>query len=257
MPEELLALAAEAARRAGALLVERFAGERRAWEKTSPRDLVGDADLEADAAVVSLLRERRPDDAIVAEESGEHAGTSGLRWAVDALDGTTNFVAGVPHWAVAIGCEDAEGPLLAVVHDPLADELVAGARGRPPTLNGAAWTRPRAPRLEHAVATVGINPDWHERRGRVEPLDRLLPRIAHGRLMGSLALDLAWTALGRFDFLYHEAGLSPWDVAPIVLCSAAGLEVRMLPEEDTGPRAILAAQPELVDELLAILGRAG
>lgn len=257
MPEELLALAEEAARRAGALLVARFAGERRAWEKTSPRDLVGDADLEADTAVVALLRERRPEDAIMAEESGEHAGTSGLRWAVDALDGTTNFVAGVPHWSVAIGCEDEQGPLLAVVHDPLAGETIAGARGRPPSLNGTAWSRPRVPRLEHAVASVGINPDWHERRGRVESLDRLLPRVAHGRLMGSLALDLAWTALGRFDVLYHESGLSPWDVAPTVLSSAAGLEVRLLQEEEAGPRAILAAPPELVGELLGILGRTG
>src|SRR3954452_12805380 len=123
MADELLAIAEEGARAAGAVLLERFGAPRRGVPaKTSPTDPVSEADLAAERALREILSKRRPGDAVLGEEGGQAgAGDTGLRWVVDPLDGTVNFLFGIPQWAVSVACEDASGTLVGVVHDPLRD----------------------------------------------------------------------------------------------------------------------------------------
>ena len=111
--------------------------------KGAPTDFVSRADTASEAAIVALLRAERPADGILGEEGASAGSATGRRWVVDGIDGTFNFLSGIPHWCVAVGLEDAGGPVAGAVYDPTADELFAGGPGRPTTLNGATASRPR------------------------------------------------------------------------------------------------------------------
>ncbi len=132
---ELRALAESIAREAGALLREAFHGpELRITAKSTPTDLVSEADHNAERLIRERLAAARPDDGVLGEEGGDRAGTSAVRWIVDPLDGTVNFLFGIPQWAVSIACEDETGMLVGVVYDPMRDELFSAERGGVPTL---------------------------------------------------------------------------------------------------------------------------
>ena len=253
-PRELLALATEAALTGGELLRPRFeAGhERRLASKSTPTDPVSLADLESQRAIRSLITERRPHDAFLAEEEGaDEIGSSGLRWVVDPLDGTVNFLYGIAAWSVSVAVRDAAGTVAGVVHDPVAGETFAALRGGEPTRNGIAL-RSRAadaPPLAQSLIATGFSYDAGLRAEQGEVVARLLPRVRDIRRAGSAALDLAGTAIGRFD-AYFERGVKAWDTtAGALLCACAGLVVREIPD------GILVAPPALVDELsAAVLG---
>jgi myo-inositol-1(or 4)-monophosphatase len=138
---ELLGLASETARMAGALLLERVhhGAEREVTSKSTPTDLVSEADVASQRAIRELLRERRPDDGFLGEEEGEsEQGTSGLRWVVDPLDGTVNFLFGIPQWCVSVAVGDGDGTLAAAVFDPNRDELFSATRGGCAELEGSS-----------------------------------------------------------------------------------------------------------------------
>src|SRR2546427_779098 len=148
---DALEIGVGAARAAAAVLVERFGGPAAGLRaKSSATDMVSEADERAERAVVSHIRERRPDDALVAEEGSEVTGRSGVQWYVDPLDGTTNYLYGVPHWAVTICCADARGALAGVVYDPLREELFSATRGGGARLGEL---RPSQPALPNIVAS--------------------------------------------------------------------------------------------------------
>src|SRR4051812_25859375 len=144
MPYELaddLALAEEAVRAAaGAASAERAAGE--VAFKASPGDPVVSADRAAERAIVGLLRSRRPDDGLLGEEGADVPGPA-RRWVIDGLDGTANFVLGLPHWCSAVALEDGDGPAGAAVYDPLRGELFSAAPGARPPRHRAAAPDPR------------------------------------------------------------------------------------------------------------------
>lgn len=247
--DELLDIAVAAARAAGEVLVERYeAGARGVATKSSPTDLVSEADLAAERAIRDVLAARAPDDAIMGEEGDDTPGTSGRRWIVDPLDGTVNYLFGIPQWCVSVACEGSVGVIL----DPLRDELFIAADGEA-RLNGALLTGPEPRDLATAMVATGFGYDAEVRRAQAEVVARLLPQVRDIRRLGSAALDLAWTAAGRYDAFY-EYGLNPWDrAAGDLLCAAVGLEVRDLePLPGTGA-GILVARPELVGELAAIV----
>ena len=254
-PEEqiLLAVAHEAAEAAGTELRARF-GQRAAGvhAKSTPTDLVSDADFAAEAAIRAVLAERRPNDAIVAEEGGE-SGEGEIRWVVDPLDGTINFLFGVPQFAVSVACENDAGTLAGVVLDPIRDEYFAATRSGAPTVNGVPISPPqRAVELDTAMVATGFAYDSALRVRQAEVLARVLPRIRDIRRAGSAAIDLAWCACGRYDAFY-ERGLHNWDVAAgALVASRAGLEVRELLASYTLPSGILAAPAGLIEELLAL-----
>ena len=249
----LLAVATEAARGAGAVLLDRYrAGARGVVRtKSSGSDLASDADLAAEASIRRLLDRARPGDAVLGEEGGGAgaAAPGGVRWIVDPLDGTTNFLHGVPEWSVSVACEDATGPLAGVVFDPLRDELHAAAYDGPLLLDGAPAAA-RAPRaLSEALVATGFSYDAAERGRQGELLAALLPHVRDVRRLGSAALDLAWTACGRYD-VYVERGIESWDIAAgTLLAERAGLEVRPLDPRPGLPSGIAVAAPPLLEQL--------
>jgi myo-inositol-1(or 4)-monophosphatase len=251
---QLLAVAHEAAHAAAAELKQRY-GRRQSGvrSKSGPTDLVSDADLAAEKAIRSVLAERRPDDAILGEEGGA-TGEGDLRWVVDPLDGTINYLYEIPAFAVSVACQDASGTIAGVVLDPLRDEVFAATRSGEPTLNGSVLQvgdRPDSLGMTMVATGFGYDRDWRARQAAV--VARLLPRIRDIRRVGAAALDLAWNACGRVDAFY-ERGLNVWDVAAgALVCSRAGLAVREFPVSSDGRWGILTAPPGLVDELYGLI----
>ncbi len=281
--EELLEVAVEAARCAGALLTERVrhGAEREVSSKTTPTDLVSEADLASERAIRGLLAARRPDDGFVGEEGDHVEGTSGLSWVVDPLDGTVNFLFGLPQWCVSVAVRDGQGTILAgAIHDPSREQLFSATRGaRATPTTGSAGTaelgdaratltgpegtielgddyalRPRASDLDSAMVATGFAYDARVRAAQAQVLARVIPRVRDIRRFGSAALDLAWTAAGRYD-AYFERTVKPWDIAAgTLLCEAVGLRVVELPEHEDLPWGILVAPPALCEPLLELVG---
>jgi myo-inositol-1(or 4)-monophosphatase len=253
---ELLSIAEEAARAAGGALLERFGGPRReVRSKSTPTDLVSEADIEAERALRGVLAARRPDDAVLGEEGGDRgAGTSGVRWIVDPLDGTVNFLFGIPQWAVSVACEDGDGLVAGVVLDPLRDETFAATRDGPATRDGAPVEASSRGELATAMVGTGFAYDAEVRAVQAEVAARVLPRVRDLRRMGSAALDLAWTACGRYDAFY-ERGLQSWDrAAGELLCARAGLELRELRPHGALPAGLLVAPATLAGPLHELVG---
>jgi myo-inositol-1(or 4)-monophosphatase len=250
--EDLLAVAVEAARAAAVVLVERYeavGGPRDLQTKSTPTDLVSAADLDAERAIRDVLARRRPDDAILGEEGDEVAGTSGLRWVVDPLDGTVNYLFGLPQWCVSVACEGRAGAIL----DPIRGELFEVVAGRSATLDGEPVRASGRTELATALVATGFAYDAGVRERQAETIGRVIPRVADIRRMGSAALDLAWTAAGRYD-AFFERGVSAWDIAVgTMLCATAGLEVRELAPRDGLPGGVLAAPAAIADELLELV----
>lgn len=226
-PSDLLDTAREAARRAGRVLAERFEGER-TIEFKGGIDLVTDADKAAEAALLACVRERFPDHAILAEESGAAQGSE-YRWIIDPLDGTTNYSHRVPHFCVSIGVEAADGLVAGVVYDPLRDELFAAARGQGATRNGQPIQASGATSFDRALLCTGFPYDVREKPDAPLGLFNRIIRHAQGiRRTGSAALDLAYVACGRFDGFF-EFGLHPWDIAAgaLLVTEAGGRMTRI------------------------------
>jgi myo-inositol-1(or 4)-monophosphatase len=189
-------------------------------------DLVTRADRASEELILGAIRERFPEHAILAEESGAaEAGAAGQRrWVVDPLDGTTNFAHGLPIWSVSIGILDPEGrPEIGVVLDPSRDECFTAARGHGAERNGEPIRISETADLGRALLVTGFPYDI--RTSEVDNLDhfrRFMKRCRAVRRLGSAALDLAWVACGRFDGFW-ELKLHPWDVAAgMVLVEEAG-----------------------------------
>jgi myo-inositol-1(or 4)-monophosphatase len=220
--------------------------------KSGPTDLVSDADLAAEAAIRRVLGERRPDDAILGEEGGT-SGDGALRWIVDPLDGTINFLFDIPAFAVSVACEDASGRLVGVVLDPVSGECFTAARSEPATLDGEPIEGSKRSELATALVGTGFSYDAAVRTRQADVVTRVLPRVRDIRRMGAAALDLCWAACGRFD-AYYERGVQPWDVAAgALIASRAGLAIRDLDAEPDLPPGILVAPESLIDELYGLV----
>jgi myo-inositol-1(or 4)-monophosphatase len=254
--QALLAVAREAAGAAAAELSERF-GHRQGGvrAKSGPTDLVSDADVAAEGAIRAVLARRAPGDAILGEEGGA-SGDGPRRWVVDPLDGTINFLFGIPVFAVSVACEDEHGALAGVVLDPMRDECFAATRSGPPTLNGVEIAASRRDDLSQALIATGFGYDADVRARQGEVIVRVLPRVRDIRRAGAAAIDLAWCACGRVD-AYFERGVHAWDIAAgALIAQRAGLPVRELPAEGEDPVGLLTAPAALIDELEAlVLGR--
>ena len=268
--DELLGVAREAALSAGALLSERFqAGvEREVQSKSTPTDLVSEADLQSQRAIRELLTDRRPHDGFLGEELQESTtGSSGLRWIVDPLDGTVDFLFGIPQWCVSVAVEDEHGALAGAVFDPNRGELFSATRNGAATLEGPHGAielrhgcgedvrrgRDGGEGLASAMVATGFAYDAAVREQQAKVLARLLPRVRDIRRFGSAALDLAWTAAGRYD-AYFERTVKQWDIAAgVLICQRAGLQIHELPQREGLPWGVLVAPAELAGPLLEIV----
>lgn len=208
---EALDQAVAIARAAGSVLRGYF--ERRVqFEIKGDFDLVTEADRASEALIVARLKEAYPHHAILAEEGGGHESSSGYRWYVDPLDGTTNFAHGYPVWNVTLALEKDGEVILGVVFDPTRDELFTAEKGAGAFLNGARIRASRSKSLNESLLCTGF-PNRHRHLNINIHFYYQLMMNSHGvRRGGAAAIDLAYVACGRLDG-YWEFGLSPWDMA--------------------------------------------
>ncbi|WP_236242437.1 inositol monophosphatase family protein [Streptomyces sp. CC228A] len=256
--DDLLGVALEAARRAGALLRDgRPADLGVAATKSSPIDVVTEMDIAAEKLISGYLAEHRPDDGILGEEGGATEGSSGIRWVVDPLDGTVNYLYGLPTWAVSIAAERDGETLVGVVEAPLRGETFHAVRGRGAFLGERRLScRPAAP-LDQALVSTGFNYVAEVRTHQAEIAHRLIPRLRDIRRGGSAAIDLADVAAGRLDG-YYERGLSPWDLAAgDLIAREAGALTGGRPGSRPSRELTVAAGPGVFEPLQALLEEFG
>lgn len=247
----LLDLAVAAARAAGAELLGRHGRVEGLETKTSATDPVSDADRAAEALLVEILLAERPEDGMLGEEGADRRGTSGLRWVLDPLDGTVNYLYGYPGWCVSVACEDGDGGLVGVVHDPASGETFTAARGEGAWLGQRRLAVNDPVPLEHALVATGFGYDPALRGRQGECVAALLPRVRDIRRAGSAALDLSWLGAGRLDG-YYEVGPKRWDwAAAALIAREAGAVVGFYDTPDGA--GVVAAGPALYEPLRAAI----
>ena len=259
-PSELLALAVDVAREAAALVARgRSSAADSVDVKSSPVDVVTAVDRASEELITARLLSARPDDGLLGEEGAERAGTSGVRWVIDPIDGTVNFLYDLPAYAVSIAAE-VDGVVRAgVVLNAATGELYTATEGGGAELSSPGQPRPvrltgsRPVSLEQALVATGFGYRVEQRRAQGAVVAGLLPRVRDIRRHGSSALDLCTAAAGRVD-AYYELDLKPWDHAAGALVAAeAGLVVTGLGGRPFGEPMAVAAAPSIAGPLLELL----
>jgi len=226
--------------------------------RKGPADFVSAADLRADHILREELQKARPGYGMVSEEQDEDVPGDGIhRWVVDPLDGTTNFLHGIPHWAISIGLVREEEAVAGVVYDPVKDELFWAEKGQGAWLNDRRLRVSGRRRLDEALLATGLAFKGRDKgESFLAELDRAMSETAGVRRFGSAALDLAYVAAGRYEGFW-ERNLGPWDVAAgIVLVREAGgfvSEIEGAGRPESG-RSVLAANDLLHRPLQRLLG---
>ncbi len=206
-----------AASAAADILVQGFDSlDKQVRTKSHPNDRVTVYDRKAEEAIVSVIADAHPEDGILSEESATSEGTSGRCWVIDPLDGTSNFIAGIPHFAVSIALLIEEKPVLGCVCDPVREETFTAVRGHGAYLNGQPIGVSRRTALDGAVIGIGLSYDPARRIELLRQLPPLLSQAGVLRTLGSAALDLAYVAAGRFDAVWYLS-LHTWDIAAAAL----------------------------------------
>lgn len=260
MVDQLVELACEVAQSAGALLRDQRPGDLQVSAKSSPTDVVTQMDRAAEEHLTALILAARPEDSILGEEGGQRQGTSAVRWIVDPLDGTTNYLYSIPLWSVSVAAE-VDGVVVAgaVCAPRLGATYVAG-RGR------GAWevtdagsrslTVSSQRDLSQSLLSTGFGYDSAQRRRQALALVEVAPRVRDVRRLGSAAIDLCWVAAGLTD-AYVESQLNPWDVAAGALVAREAGAVVVGDDDPWGAPWVLASAPGIAEELQHLLGVAG
>jgi myo-inositol-1(or 4)-monophosphatase len=248
----------QAARKAARHLIRDF-GEVEQLQVSikGPGDFVSAADRKAEKILRDELARARPNFGFLLEESGEVPSKDGHRWIIDPLDGTSNFLHGIPHFALSIGLEW-HGELIAgLVYDPIKDETFVAEKGAGAFLNERRLRVSRRSDLQRSMIGTGIPVlDWPGRaKGFAEQLDRVSDKVAGVRRLGTASLDLAYVAAGRFDGFW-EYGLKPWDIAAgvIIVREAGGMISHLEGDQPwSEPGTLIAANTDIHPQLIRLL----
>ncbi|MEP6597974.1 MAG: inositol monophosphatase family protein [Actinomycetota bacterium] len=254
---ELAELAIELALGAGELARHRRESGFDISAKSTPTDLVTAVDRDVEAWLTAQLGRRRPDDAILGEEGAGRPGSSNVRWVLDPIDGTVNFVLGLPSWAVSVAAER-EGVVVAgCVYNPASRELFRAERGRGAFLGDVRLAGPRTVPLERSVVGTGFSYDADLRARQGAVVAALLPKVADIRRIGSAALDLCAVASGRLD-AYYETGLQPWDrAAGLLIATEAGGAASGWRGAGPDDQLTAVCHPAIASEFIALLEELG
>ena len=264
MSTELLDLARAIALESGRLAAQRRReGVEVAATKSSIVDVVTAADREVEEFIRTRIEAARPQDAILGEEGGATGGSSGITWVVDPIDGTVNYLYGIPHYAVSIAVVEGEPdpadwtPLAGAVYNPAIDELVTAARGGGAYLGEQAIRVADAVPLEQALVATGFAYDAAMRGEQGAVVARLLPHVRDIRRQGTASLDLAGVAAGRLNAFY-ESSLNPWDHgAGELIAREAGAVVKGLGADRPSRAFLIAGHADVVGPLEALLVELG
>ncbi len=261
-PMELMDLAARVARRAGDLIRTGRADAEVALTKTSDVDIVTQMDLASERLVRELLAEARPEDGFLGEEGGHQPGTSGITWVVDPIDGTVNYLYGLPTYAVSIAAVGGSAdpatwvPMAAALSDAQGT-LWTAAAGAGAWRDGVRLERTSAPALGQTLLATGFQYIAERRMQQGEVMAKMLGRVRDIRRLGAAAPDMCLAAAGQLD-AYFERGLKPWDMAAASLVATeAGLRVGHLGGGPATEDALLAAMPGVWDDLRDALVECG
>jgi myo-inositol-1(or 4)-monophosphatase len=253
---ELLALAERAARAAGEELLVRAEQPHRVSTKSTPTDLVSEADKVAETVIREVILGARPDDGFVGEEGSREQDRSGVTWVVDPLDGTVNYLFGDREWSVSIAAVDDEGPLVGAVMEPVTGRMWTAIRGGGAWRDGLEISARCTPELADAMVLAGLSYDAAQRRRQMEMFTDVAPGVRDLRRHGSAALELCRVAEGTAD-AYIESPIFRWDIAAgALIAREAGARVHVT-HLDEVRRSVLAATPFIFEELLALLQPSG
>jgi myo-inositol-1(or 4)-monophosphatase len=221
--------------------------------KASTSDLVTEVDRESERALVRAIHAARPNDEIIGEEGTKLSGNSGVRWILDPLDGTTNFIHRYPMHSVAVGVEVEARRVLGVVYDTFSDRVYAGIVGQEATRDNDPIHVRSESKLSQALIGTGFLPDAEVRRTQAELLRDVLPRVRDVRRSGCPSLDICHVASGALDAFY-ECGLGPWDItAAAAIAEAAGARISLLHSSVFPEPFLVVANPELSSALIDLL----
>ncbi|MEU7041832.1 inositol monophosphatase family protein [Streptomyces varsoviensis] len=258
LKDELLAVALEAARRAGELLRDgRPADLGVAATKTSSIDVVTEMDIAAEKLITDFLAEERPHDGLLGEEGASTAGSSGVRWVIDPIDGTVNYLYGLPSWSVSIAAELHGEAVVGVVAAPMRGETYHAVLDEGAYAAGERVRCRPAPAFDQALIGTGFGYLTERRAAQAEVVRALLPRVRDIRRAGSAAIDLCDVACGRLDG-YYERGLNPWDFAAgALIAREAGARTGGRPGDPLSGELAVAAPPGLFEPLQELLDNLG
>ena len=252
--EQLLDLAVDVAREAAAMIVERRRGVITVADtKSTDTDVVTAVDRESEELIRKRVLAVRPDDSFLGEEGEDVAGTSGVRWVVDPIDGTVNYLYDHPTYAVSIAVEQDGRTVAGVVVNAPLGEVFTATRGGGAFLDGKPIAVSGCGELSKALVGTGFGYDPQRREVQAEVIRRLIPRIRDIRRIGVGAIDLCYVACGRLDAMY-ERGLNPWDYgAGELIAAEAGARTGGLHGAPVSPQMTIAATPAVFDGLHDLL----
>ncbi|GAA0430880.1 inositol-1-monophosphatase [Acrocarpospora corrugata] len=253
-PDDLLALATDIAVEAGDLLLAKRPARPEVIDtKSSPTDVVTALDRETEDLIRARIKAARPADAILGEEGGDVPGQGRVRWVVDPIDGTVNFLYGLPAWAISIGVEVAGEIVAGVVNAVPMGELYTATKGGGAWLAGERLHCNTGVPLDRALVATGFGYAASRRIVQAEVLTQVLPRVRDIRRGGSCAVDLCSVASGRVD-AYYERGTQYWDYAAGGLIAVeAGARIGGLAGRPHSPELTVCAAPGLFEELTGLL----
>jgi len=257
--QALLTIAVRAARKAGDFVM-READRIKSVESKSQNDYVTNVDQAAEQLIIETIAHSYPEHAFLGEESGESGPNekSDFQWVIDPIDGTTNFIHKIPHWAISIACKHKGRTQIGVVYDPSKGELFSAVLGRGAQVDNKKMRVSKTKGLEHSLLATGFPfRDEAKLQEYMQIFSKLFPLCSDMRRAGSAALDLAYVAAGRFDGFW-EFGLSPWDTAAgaLLVQESGGMiaDIQGNPQyEDKG--SILAANPSAFKAMLKAINQ--
>ena len=254
----MLNIAIRAARNAGKVIVKGYENlESVEVEEKSLNDYVSSVDKEAEVAIIGTLRKSYPDHSFVAEESGiDNGSDTDHQWIIDPLDGTTNFIHGIPHFAVSIALKVKGRTEVGVVFDPIRNELFSAVRGQSAQINGYRTRTSSVPTIGGTLLATGFPfKQKHNLEAYLNIFQDLFADVADMRRSGSAALDLAYVATGRMDGFW-EFGLKPWDIAAgeLLLKESGAIMTDFAGGNDYFKSGnVVAANPKLLKEMLTVI----
>jgi len=253
-PLELLAVARPIAEEVAARLEQSIDREGPVvTSKSTSTDLVTELDTWAEAHITERVLAARPDDGVIGEEGVDHMGTTGVTWSIDPIDGTVNFVHGIPGFCVSIAATVEGRSIAGVVASPLHREVFTASTGGGAFRNDQAIHCATPASVAHSVVATGFGYDPERRRRQADVVARVIPHIADIRRFGAAAVDLCWVACGRVD-AYWEVGLNPWDLAAgSLIATEAGARCQGIDEDHPSERGTVCAPPNTFDEFRDLL----
>lgn len=254
----MLNIAIRAARNAGKVIVKGYENlESVEVEEKSLNDYVSSVDKEAELAIIGTLRKSYPDHSIIAEESGiDNGADTDHQWIIDPLDGTSNFIHGIPHFAVSIALKIKGRTEVGVVFDPIRNELFSAVRGQSAQINGYRTRTSTVPKLAGTLLATGFPfKQKYNLETYLNIFQDFFKDVADMRRGGSAALDLAYVAAGRMDGFW-EFGLKPWDIAAgeLILKESGAMMTDFNGGNDYFKSGdVVAANPKLLKEMLTVI----